>query len=107
MENKIVFVKKFMEISIYKDPYMDSSTILFGRKGNEEVDTGYIYVPTDIWNEGMKNIKGGEIEEKEVNKILEEQNNNFYKYSFAICNVEDKDLFKVEDFIKNKLKMHE
>ena len=97
---EIEFIKKSHGISVYRDPYMDSSLFLFGRKG-KEVDSGLIWVPA----ENFKDVKGAAFEKEEVDKILKDsiKNTKFSDYTFLICNLPD-DKIDVIDELLLKLK---
>ena len=103
MKEGVNFITKVDNISVYKDIYMDSSSYLIMYKGEELENPGLIFVPSDIFNEGMKTAKGAAFDQKEVDEILrKKKNRKLLDVKAIICNIEKEDINKlIESLYKN------
>ena len=90
MDKGVNFIKNVDDIPIYNDSNMNSNSYLVMYKGNESINPGLVYVPTKIWNKGMKTCKGAAFDQKEVNEILRGKSiKKFSDIKAIICNNEN------------------
>ncbi len=95
-------VNKIKEIPIYHDDHLEKE-ILFGYKTENNLNNGYILVPTN----NLKEIKSAEIEKEKVDKILKmKREHKLSDINFIICNYKGIKTIKViEKLLKDNFKM--
>jgi len=83
-------------IPVYSDPHMDRTQFIVTYKSAELFNPGYVFVPTDVWNEGMKTAVGAPIEKDEVDRILKmKRDRKLSDVKGIICNCPKEDIDKI------------
>ena len=104
MATELKFLKTINDISVYHDDYMEKGSMIVIYKSESLMKPGYVWIPTEIYNEGMATAKGAAIEKKEVDKILKmKRERNFSDIKGIVCNLDEKD---VDEKMIKTLKKH-
>ena len=99
------FIKNFRNIPVYSDPHMSKDNFLVMYKGAEIENPGYVWVPNEVWNEGLKTAKGAVFEKSEVDEILrQKRDHKLSDVKAIICNCPEEDIEKIINTLYIKFK---
>jgi len=94
--SKITRINTINNIPIYANPHMEKGNFMIVYKGAEVLEPGYLFVPIDIWNEGMETAEGFPIEKDEVDRILKmKRDRKLSDVKGIICNCPEEDIDKI------------
>ena len=89
-------IKTIEGIPVYSDPYMEKGKFMVLYKGADVIEPGNVFVPIDIWNEGMKTAVGAPIEKDEVDRILKmKRDRKLSDVKGIICNYSEEDIDEI------------
>jgi len=84
---------------------MEKGEYLVMYKTEDDILSGYVYVPAEIYNEGLRTMKAAEFEKDRVSEILrKKRDKNLSDVKAIICNSPKEDIDKIIESLNRNFK---
>lgn len=77
---EVIRLGEFDGIQIYSDPSMEENNVLVGRKSKEVIPPGPIFVPKEIWEEGLRTMQARTHEDLDKTDLRSRRTYNDIKF---------------------------